>query len=106
MQLSIYDRLKILGLLPQKSSFEGAIVISELRKKIDITPEDVKTCDIKTLDTSNGSQIVWDIAKDPNLDVTLTTLESELIKTELKSLNDKKEIEASPAFLEFYKKLR
>ena len=106
MQLTIYDRIKILGLLPQKSSFEGAIVISELRKKIELTLDDFKNCNVKT-SVNNGQELVtWDTTKDPMLEVELTTLESELIKTELKSLNDKKEIEATPVFLEFYKKLR
>jgi len=104
VKLTVFDRLEIPGILPDKESFEKAVITNNIREKINITQSDIEKYNIKTNTTAQGSFTTWDNEKDKGIIVKFTELEMSALKGWFKDLADKKEIKTNANFISLYKK--
>jgi len=102
LKLNVYDRLKIIGLLPQKANFEKAMLISDIKAKLNLTQTDIVLYEIKT----EGDSIKWNAEGTERRDFVFTEIELQVIKDSFQEMNSKNEVEATPSFLELYKKVK
>lgn len=99
MILTIMDRLQLLQLLPEKGDLLTLRIIREAKESLSFSDEDHKEIGFTTKEDGN---VVWELEKDPNKDIELSQHAFDMIKDELKRLNDTKELTLSQ--LEIYEK--
>lgn len=103
MKLSIFDRITLGGLLPEKSTYEQAVIVRDLRKKLTLTQDEIVKYNVRT-DVVNGNQMMlWNPTFDV-LDIEFTQLEKDLIKKAFTELNSRGEIRTTDEFLDLYLK--
>jgi hypothetical protein len=88
MKLSIKQRLILINLLPKKGDFVLLTVKQDLYDKIKISQEDIKLAEIKS--TEKG--LSWNTEKDFEIEIEISELEHEMVKTILKKLDEEKEL--------------
>jgi len=86
--LSVADRLLIPRLFPQKDSLSNQILVKDIQDKVKLTQEDLKSYEIKEKD----GVVMWNKEKDDSKVVELTKMELQLLKDQIKVLDEKKEI--------------
>lgn len=89
-KLNILERMVLLGLLPQEGNFATLKLMRKLRESLSLTDQEIKEYDFK----QEGDRLSWkpELAhKEKAIDFEDFALE--LIKTELRKLNDSKKLE-------------
>jgi hypothetical protein len=56
MELTIFERLMILNVLPAEGNIVTLRLIGDLKRNLSFTEEEIKTCNIKW----NGNLVTWD----------------------------------------------
>jgi hypothetical protein len=102
LKLNVYERLKISGFLPKRSNFEKAMIISDITAKLKLKQEDIVLYEIKSAENS----ISWNEKGSEAISFTFTETELQVLKDSLEEVNKKDEVEAVPAFIELYKKIK
>jgi hypothetical protein len=102
IKLTIYDRISIPVMFPEKSSFADAIVYDDIRNKIKITQEEVVSYNIRN--TKDGSGIEWDEEKEGGKDFEFSGAEMRLLEKTFKELDTKAQVPTDPKFIQLYKK--
>jgi hypothetical protein len=102
MKLTIYDRLLLPGILPEKSSIEIAIVCSDVREKIVLTQEEIKKINFRTDPVTHSMS--WDDKKAKPIDVQFTEMENETIKGAFKTKSEHKDLPTDDRMLALYRK--
>lgn len=89
--LTLLDRIALPGILPTKAGYEKLIIAEDLKKKIQLTQEELEVYQI--VQTPTGG-LAWKVpeGKEDAFTYEFTALEKNLIKEELKTLNDKNEL--------------
>jgi hypothetical protein len=103
MKLSIFDRITLGGLLPEKSSYEQAVVVRDLRKKLTLTQDEIVKYSVRTEVVNGNQMMLWNPTNDA-LDVDFTQLETDVLKNAFKELNNRGEIRTTDEFLDLYLK--
>lgn len=89
-KLKLIDRVILLSLLPQKASFTELLVISDIKSKLVISQQESEELQLK--DLPNG-QISWSKeASEKVFEYSFSEAEINIIKEQLKKLNDGKEL--------------
>lgn len=88
MQLTIKDRLMIIGMLPQEGSLEEMVDIYDLVRELKLTDEEKTLISYK----ENGKSIIWDIDKDPRKDITLSSNQLKIFNSAVDNLDKQKKI--------------
>ena len=91
MILNIKDRIILLQLLPTQGSLSEMVDIMDLAKKIKLDDNTKKL--ISYVEDKNGN-ISWDIDKDPNIEVELTSDITNILKKVISNLDKDKKITA------------
>jgi len=87
MKLNLLERILVLNILPAKGSFTDLIIKEDVAKKVAVTQDEIKELEIKSDDKGlhwKQTDKVWDI--------DFKDLEKDLIKKQLKELDEKKEL--------------
>ena len=87
MKLNLLERILVLNILPAKGSFTDLIIKEDVAKKVAVTQDEIKELEIKQDDKGlhwKQTDKVWDIE--------FKDLEKELVKKQLKELDEKKEL--------------
>lgn len=93
MELSVKERIELLGVLPKKGSFEKLIVKKDIVNKISINQEDIKKYEIRQLE--NG-QIVWNLVDNKDTELfEFSDLELKYIESCLIDLNKQEDLPES-----------
>jgi hypothetical protein len=101
-KLTLFDRISIPTILPEKTTFAEAIVLDDLRNKIIITQDEIVEYNITN--TEDGSGVKWDNEPGDGKDFELTDLEASAIKKALHDLDKKAMVPTDPKFIALYKK--
>lgn len=90
MKLTISDRLNLASILPHKGNILEQMTTKDIIKKIDLTDEEKKAIEL----TQVGDRVTWknEKAKEIEIDIELNTIETKILKDQVKILDDKKEI--------------
>lgn len=104
VNLRIYDRIVILDKLPVRGTFDRAVILKDIRNKIELTQEELEKYEIAPR-PSGG--VGWNEAgKTYVVTYIFTELEVMVLKETFKQLDAKKEVPANEEFLELYKKIK
>jgi len=98
MNLTLKDRILLVGILPSEGSFDKLILVTDIKKKILITQDELKTYGI----TVDGNSTSWnDEGGKAKFDIEFTEAEQNLIAKTLKDMSatDKLNLDS----LELYK---
>lgn len=102
IKLNVWERIRVKEFLPQRASFEKAIISNDLSKKIEFTQEEVDEYEMKT----EGSAIIWNKKGADAKEYEFTYLEVEMLKDGVEKMSKDEKIEATDPFLELCKKIR
>lgn len=90
VKLTLKDRFEILALLPQKGDLLTVGIVKLIAEKISVTPEETAQYDIKGIDKG----LSWnDEGRDAVFDIDFTAPELVILKKEIKTLDEKREIQ-------------
>ncbi len=102
INLTLFDRISIPTMFPEKASFADGIVYDDIRQKIKITQDEVS--EYKVRSTTDGSGVEWDNEPKEGKKFELTTLEERVIIKALKELDAKSQVPTDPKFIALFKK--
>src|SRR3990167_3828113 len=88
MKLTISDKILLPTIFPAEAKYEALICIRDIKKKMEITQEDVKEFNIQTLE--NGS-VSWKVS-DKTFDYKFTEMEKQTILNSLKKLDEQEKL--------------
>jgi len=89
IKLGLYERLLVKGILPQEDSFTNLILRKDLIEKIEITQEEIKKFEIKSVE--NGA--VWNSkGQKDKLELEISSLEGKYLSEVLKKLDSEKKL--------------
>ena len=88
--LSLLDRLIFASILKKEGSFEEMIISKDIKKKIEITQEEVRDYGIQTIST--GGLQFNEKGSNSKLELEFTELEFSACKEGLKKLQDEKKL--------------
>ena len=89
IELTLKDRYEIVTLLPQKGDLLTIGIVKAISEKVAVTPEESAQYAV----TSVGQCISWnDEGKNALFPIDFTAPELQILKGEIKTLNDKREI--------------
>lgn len=102
MKLSVSERLTLLGLLPDESNFAGVKEIYRLRQLLGLTDEEAKELEVSPGAVSGTIQWNPDKALGLIVDIPMGEWITEVIRGELRSLNEKSILKVE--FMSLYEK--
>lgn len=85
MQLSIKERMVLIGVLPEEGSLADMLMVRKLVEKVGLTAEDHELVNLRSGKEPNT--VVWDEDKDPHKDIDFKGPETSLIVGRLKKLD-------------------
>ena len=93
MKLSVLERLLVSGLLPEKGSYTNLKLMRVAREELSFNEKDNKLLAFKQEPGPDGEMLTrWNEGVVPDAEITLGEIVTEMIKKELKALNDKEEL--------------
>jgi len=87
MKLSIANRLRLLGIIPEKGDLVTVRVLADLRKNLALTEDEIAKNDVRL----TGKQIVWNENTEP-VDIEMGDVARKIISSGLKSLDESNEL--------------
>lgn len=99
-ELSLLDKLIFPSILKKEGSFEDMIIVKDIKKKINITQDEVKEYNLQSLNT--GGIIFNEKGSEAKFEIEFTELETKMIKEGLKKLEEDKKL--TEDHLDLYKK--
>ena len=103
MKLGITDRIHLPELLPSKGSYIEMLLREDILKKVLLTQVEMEKWEVKIQTNESGqTSFGWNKEKVEDVDIEFSDAENELIKKQLKEMDDKKEL--TPVFVILYKK--
>ena len=102
LNLSVWDRIKIVQFLPQRASFEDAVLAQDIKDNVELTQEEMSEYNVR----SEGSAILWDQKGQEEKPFQFTYLEMELLKKTIDEMSRKKEISVDEKTLALIKKIK
>lgn len=91
MKLNLFERFKLLEILPQQGNFVTLKIVRQLREDLSPSEGEYKEYEIKLLD--EGRKVKWNPEKaQKEKDIAMGDVAKEVIVTALKTLNDKNEL--------------
>ena len=107
LKLTIWQRTKILEILPSIGTREQGIIQRDIVKKLEITQEDVKRCNIRTetIVTKDGVTPVTAWENDTPQEFDLTELEIHRLKTLVDGLNKSSQLPLDGRFIDVLEQL-
>ncbi len=93
MKLTLLEKVLLPQILPQEGNIKSLIILKDLRKKIELTQDDIKDYSIEVLD--NGS-VKWNEAGvNAEFEIEFTELEKEEVKRIISKLDKEEKLPSS-----------
>jgi len=90
MQLNFINRIMIPNfLLPKESGINDQTIAKDIRKKIEISQEEIIESELKTLP---DGRITWNQEKAPSINVDFSNAELTMLKQQVRKLDEEKKI--------------
>jgi len=105
MKLEVHERIALLSILPKEGDYAALKTIRRAREMISFTPEEIKFYELTNSIGEDGKpNTSWSAAKaqEQIKDVPVDEFTTNLIRTELSRMNDKKKL--NEQFLSLYEK--
>lgn len=106
MKLNVWERLKLVDFLPEKGSFEKAIIASDIKKKIQITQAEIVEYEIKTKSYGTNSTMSWNEKGSEPKEFVFTELEISMLKDEFSKIDKEGKILVEESYLNLCKKIK
>lgn len=90
-ELSIHDRLMILGLLPREGDFVTLKLARDIREKVELSQAEMKKHDVKPRSAEDGGGLQW-IEPKKKTKIDFSSAEMELLKAKVSELDKTKKI--------------
>lgn len=90
MKLNVMDRMLALGLIPEKGTFVTLRVIQDARNVLALSAKEIKEYDVR--DGDKPGTVVWKSEGNKDKEIAISSAACEMIKNELKKLDDKSEL--------------
>lgn len=90
MLLGVLDRLALPTVLPVQFSAKRMVVMRSIQEKVKFTGDEKAEFEIK--EDEAGNNVVWTVAKDREVEISFTPVETALIVTQLAGLNEKEHL--------------
>lgn len=103
IELSLWDRMQLTNILPQKGVYERIVTIRDLNEKLTLTQDEMDICEWKTL--TNQFQYNPKKAKEFKKVISLTIRELRLLKDSFEKLNNEESLPADKDFIALYEKI-
>ena len=88
MKLTIKDRLNFGILYPQQGNILTQLLVKSIAEKVELEQDEIKEIELK----QEENQLTWEQDKAKELEVEFTEAEINLLKEQVKLLDEKKEI--------------
>ena len=89
MNLTFKERFVFGGLFPKNYNLVEGMIMKDIKTKIEISQEEFKEANIKTV----GTQSIWDANKTKDKDIIFTEMEINFLKERVKELDKDKKID-------------
>lgn len=107
MTLNLFERLRLVDFLPTKGGLEKATIAADIKKKIEVSKEEIEEYEIKTSFLADGrASTSWNEKGREEKEFDFSKLEIEMIKDGFEEKNKKGEILAEAAFLDLCRKIK
>ncbi len=107
VKLNLFERMKVADLLPDKGGLEKATIAADIKKKLELSQEEIKKYEVKTEMVSAGRAATrWNEKGKEEIAFDFTKLEIEMMKDGINSMNEKNEIPSEMAFIDFCRKIK
>lgn len=84
MKFSIFERIMLMGLLPDKANYRTMLAVQELRNQLLFPEEEVADSKIVVRD----GQYYWDSSKDRMKDIVIGPVATEIVEQQLQKINE------------------
>jgi hypothetical protein len=88
MELSLKNRLILLGVLPVQGNMVEMLVVKGIREVVDVLPTEAEAIGLK----ATGDRVQWDTAKEVPLKVTFNEPETELVRKALTEMDAQRKL--------------
>ena len=88
MELKVFERISLLGILPKEGDFATLKIIRQLREDLSFSEEEHKDLNIQMV----GEGLSWDQEKDKGKDIEIGDKAKEIISDALKQLDKQKKL--------------
>ncbi len=104
VKLDAYRRIALLGILPEGSDIFGAVIVCDIKEKIELTQKLIKEWEYGVAKDENGKVlgVKWNKKGDKFLEFEFSTPEMMIIIAALDKLDEDKKIETNKKFVSFY----
>lgn len=95
MNLTVFERLIAIALLPDKGNYVTLRLMRELREKLSFSEEEIAKYGFRDGDEENGEdpmRTFWDETVDQNADIEFTSNEHKMISDALNQLDTKRSL--------------
>lgn len=89
-ELSVFERITLLQILPAQGSFTDLLHVKNVSAKIEFNSEEAARLELRTVGEGENQRTVWNVKEDKPISVTFTPVEFELIRKQIDKL-DKEE---------------
>lgn len=88
MKLNVRERIAMLDLLPEQGGMIDMILVRSISEKVALTAKDITDFSVK----QEGNSVTWDQAKDTGIEIDFEESEMELLKGQVKELDENKRV--------------
>ncbi len=100
LRTTILGRLELLGILPERASFEIGIVIGDIRKKLTPTQDEVVKTELKSLP---DGRLQINPAKDKEREIEFTDAEANILRGALEQASKNNTLPVSENMMKIYR---
>lgn len=107
LKLSIFERISIPTILPQRAKYEVGVVCRDLAKRFTLDQAEIVRLNFRSAENPDGSvRMNWDVKKDKGKEFDITELELEIIKSNLERMNKEEQLPTSEGWLALYERFK
>ena len=101
--LHLFERINLPGCFPEQANYERGIVIRDLRKKLELTQEEIGEVELKSFPLPDGqTSLRWNQKKDTGKEIAFTQLEFDVVRFGLQHMNKAEKLPTDPRWLDMY----
>lgn len=106
VSLTLFEKVAILNMLPQRAKFLDVLTISDIREKVRLTPKEREDHEEYIKQIFTGLISYENENHDYSIKVTFTSAEREILNVAIKKMNKDGTVPANALFIKLYKMIR
>jgi len=107
VKLNLFERMRVVDFLPAKGGLEKATIAADIKKKLELSQEEIEKYEVKSEAMANGRIATrWNARGQEEVAFDFSKLEIQMLKDGLDEMNKKNEIPSEVAFLDLCKKVK